>query len=141
MCSLYLYILLLLITVCYYYMHVSTKYHWNISFQKKLPLKYVVKKAKSVTHFVWQINKKILNIYTRILDIINCFICQEITYPYWWFIKKENINILKRKPHVGINVVLLELILTLYDVCFLQNISIAPFWPSHRLGDPKMSGA
>ena len=64
---------------------------------------------------------------------MNYFICQEITYPYWWFIKKnghiknlilkyigmKNINILKRKRHVGINVVFLELILTLYDVCFL----------------------
>jgi hypothetical protein len=56
------------------------------------------------------------------------------------YIGMENINILKRKPHVGINVVLLELILTLYDVCFMQNIFIAPFRPSHRLGDPKMSG-
>jgi len=41
----------------------------------------------------------------------------------------KNINILKRKRHVGINVpvVFLELILTLYDVCFMQNISIASF--------------
>ena len=56
----------------------------------------------------------------------------------------KNINILKRKRHVGINVVFLELILKLYDVkknvCFMQNIFIAPFRPSHRLGDPKMSG-
>jgi hypothetical protein len=52
----------------------------------------------------------------------------------------KNINILKRKCHVGINVVFSELILTLYDVCFMQNLYIAPFWPSHRLGDPKMSG-
>jgi len=52
----------------------------------------------------------------------------------------KNINILKRKRHVGINVVILELILTLYDVCFMQNIFIATFRPSHRLGDPKMSG-
>jgi hypothetical protein len=53
------------------------------------------------------------------------------------YIGMENINILKRKPPVGINVVFLEL----YDVCFMQNIFIAPFRPSHRLGDPKMSGA
>jgi hypothetical protein len=33
------------------------KYHWNISFQKKLPSKYVVKNARSVTHFVWQTKK------------------------------------------------------------------------------------
>jgi hypothetical protein len=36
-------------------MLVSTKYHWNISFQKKLPSKYVVKNARSVTNFVWQL--------------------------------------------------------------------------------------
>ena len=53
----------------------------------------------------------------------------------------KNINILKRKRHVGINVMFLELILTLYDVCFMQNICIDPFRHSHRLGDPKMSGA
>ena len=54
----------------------------------------------------------------------------------------KNINILREKKyHVGVNVVLLELILKLYDVCFMQNISIAPFRPPHRLGDPKMSGA
>jgi hypothetical protein len=45
---------LLLMKVCYYYMLVPTKYHWNISFQEKLPSKYVVKNARSVTHFVWQ---------------------------------------------------------------------------------------
>ncbi len=39
----------------------------------------------------------------------------------------KNINILKRKRHVGINVVFSELILTLYDVCFMQNLYIAPF--------------
>jgi hypothetical protein len=54
----------------------------------------------------------------------------------------KNINILREeKHHVGVNVVLLELILKLYDVCFMQNIFIAPFRPPHRLGDPKMSGA
>jgi hypothetical protein len=36
--------------VCCYYMIVPTKYHWNISFQKKLSSKYV----RSVTHFVLQ---------------------------------------------------------------------------------------
>ena len=36
-------------------MLVTTKYHWNISFQKKkMSSKYVVKNASSVTHFVWQ---------------------------------------------------------------------------------------
>jgi hypothetical protein len=38
--------------VCNYYMLVPTKYHWNISFQKTLSSKYVVKNAKSVTHFL-----------------------------------------------------------------------------------------
>ena len=72
----------------------------------------------------------------------NCFICQEITYPWWWFIKinlvtlknlilkyigMTNINILKRKCHVGINVVFLEVILKLCDVCFMKNIFIAPW--------------
>ena len=37
----------------------------------------------------------------------------------------KNINILKRKCHV-INVVFLEVILKLYDVCFMKNIVIAP---------------
>ena len=32
---------------------------------------------------------------------------------------------------------LLGLLLKLYDVCFMQNIFIAPFRPPHRLGDPK----
>jgi hypothetical protein len=65
--------------VCYYYMPLSTKYHWNISFQKKCSSKYVVKNARNATQFVWQsfsiefqgfVNKKELNIYTRILDIM-----------------------------------------------------------------------
>jgi hypothetical protein len=40
--------------VCYYYMPVPTKYHWNISFQKKCSSKYVVKNDRNVTQFVWQ---------------------------------------------------------------------------------------
>ena len=40
--------------VCYYYMPVPTKYHWNISFQKKCSSKYVVKNARNVSQFVWQ---------------------------------------------------------------------------------------
>jgi hypothetical protein len=40
--------------VCNYYMSVSTKYHWNISFQKKCSSKYVVKTVRNVTQFVWQ---------------------------------------------------------------------------------------
>jgi hypothetical protein len=39
----------------------------------------------------------------------------------------KNINILKRKHHVGINVVFLELILTLYDVCFMQKFPLPHF--------------
>jgi hypothetical protein len=53
-CSLSFYIILLLITACYYYMLVLTKYHWNIYFQNKMPSKYVLKNTRSVTHFVWQ---------------------------------------------------------------------------------------
>jgi hypothetical protein len=34
----------------------------------------------------------------------------------------KNINTLKRKCHVGINVVFLEVILKLCDVCFMKNI-------------------
>ena len=65
--------------VCHYYMPMPTKYHWNISFQKKCSSKYVVKNARNVTQFVWQpfsiefqgiVKKKKLNIYTRILDIM-----------------------------------------------------------------------
>jgi hypothetical protein len=40
--------------VCYYYMPVPTKYHWNISFQNFFSSKYVVKNARNVTQFVWQ---------------------------------------------------------------------------------------
>jgi hypothetical protein len=42
------------------------------------------------------------------------------------YIGMNNINILKRNCHVGINVVFLEMILKMYDVCFMKNISIAP---------------
>jgi hypothetical protein len=48
--SLSFYILLLPITEYYYHILVSTKYHWNITFQKKFPAKYVVKNDRSVTH-------------------------------------------------------------------------------------------
>jgi hypothetical protein len=79
--SLYFYILLLLMPVsgCVLLLYaVPTKYHWNISFQKKCSSKYVVKNARNVSQFVWQpfsiefqgfVKKKELNIYTRILDI------------------------------------------------------------------------
>ena len=42
------------------------------------------------------------------------------------YIGMKNINILKRKCHIGINVVLLEMILKLYDVCFMKNMFSAP---------------
>jgi hypothetical protein len=55
-------------------MPVPTKYHWNISFQKKCSSKYVVKNTRNVTQFVWQpfsiefqrfVKKKKFNIYTK----------------------------------------------------------------------------
>jgi hypothetical protein len=42
------------------------------------------------------------------------------------YIGMTNINILKRKCHVGINVVFLEVMLKLCNVCFMKNIFIAP---------------
>ena len=42
------------------------------------------------------------------------------------YIGMTNINILKRKYNVGINVVFLEVVLKLCDVCFMKNICIAP---------------
>jgi hypothetical protein len=47
----------------------------------------------------------------------------------------KKINILKRKCHVGINVqnvVFLEVILKLYDVCLMKHIFIAPWTCLHR---------
>ena len=60
---------------CYYYMPMPTKYHWNISFQKKCSSKYAVKNARNVTQFVWQpfsiefqgfVNKKIKYIHQNL---------------------------------------------------------------------------
>jgi phosphotransferase system glucose/maltose/N-acetylglucosamine-specific IIC component len=48
------------------------------------------------------------------------------------YISVKHINILKRKCHVGINVVFLELIMKLYDVCFMKNIFIATWTCLHR---------
>ena len=65
--------------VCYYYMPVPTKYHWNISFQKKMFIEVCCQKCQKcnticVTTFFYWISrvckKKELNIYTRILDIM-----------------------------------------------------------------------
>jgi hypothetical protein len=49
---------------------------------------------------------------------------KNLILKYIWYEKYQ--YILKRKCHVGINVVFLEEILKLYDVCFMKNISIAP---------------
>ena len=65
-------------SVCYFYMPVPTKYHWNICFQKKCSSKFVVKNARNVTQFVWQpfsiefqgFVKKKLNICIKILNIM-----------------------------------------------------------------------
>jgi hypothetical protein len=90
------------IQVCYYYMLLPTRYHWNISFQNKLPSKYVAKNARSVTHFVWQtflpMNFKGLKFKTahiqckqsvlpRSLELREDF--QTCRWPYIW---KDNDN-------------------------------------------------
>jgi hypothetical protein len=55
---------------------------------------------------------------------------------YWYekyqYIGMKNINILKRNCQVGINVVFLEVILKLYDVCFIKSICIASWTCLHR---------
>ena len=48
------------------------------------------------------------------------------------YIGMKNIIILKRNCHVGMNVVILEVILKLYDACFMKNICIAPWTCLHR---------
>ena len=48
------------------------------------------------------------------------------------YIGRKKINILKRKCHVEIDVVFLEVILKLYDVCFMKHIFIAPWTCLHR---------
>jgi hypothetical protein len=79
--------------------------------------------------------------------IVQLLYLSEITYPWWWYIKNKlvtlknliliyigmtNINILKRKCHVGINVLFLEVILKLCDVYFMNNIFIAPWTCLHQ---------
>jgi len=132
-----------------------TKYHWNISFQQKLSSKYKVKNANSVTHFgvtifffhwisrVYQIkNSKYihqnLRYYETIvqllylsgnnLPLLICYTNKMVTLKnlILKYKGRKKINILKRKSHVGINVVFLEVILRLYDVRFMKNICIAP---------------
>jgi len=64
--------------VCYYYMPVPTKYHWNISFQKKMFFEICCQKCLkcnticATTFFYWisRVCQNKLNIYTRILDIM-----------------------------------------------------------------------
>jgi hypothetical protein len=125
---------LLLIKVCYYYMLVHSKFHWYISFQKKLPSKYVVKNARSVRHFMWQTffpNKFQGFVKLKILNIIYKNKMVTLKNLILKYIGIKNINILKRKWHVGINVVFLEVILKLCDVCFMKNIFIASWTCLH----------
>jgi len=46
--------------------------------------------------------------------------------------KTIKIHVLKRKCHVGINVVFLEVIFILYDVCFMKHSFIATWTCLHR---------
>jgi len=48
------------------------------------------------------------------------------------YIGRKKINILIRKCHVEIDVVFLEVILKLFDVCFMKHIFIAPWTCLHR---------
>jgi hypothetical protein len=63
-----------------------------------------------------------------ILPLVMIYKNKLVTLKNWIlkYIGMTNINILKRKCHVGINVVFLEVILKLCDVCFMKNIFIAP---------------
>ena len=54
--------------VCYYYMPVPTKYHWNISFQNKLFIEMCFQKCQKCNTICVTKNK--LNICTIILDIM-----------------------------------------------------------------------
>jgi hypothetical protein len=133
-------------------MIVSTKYHWNISFKNKLPWKYVVKNARSVTHFVWQtffqwisrvcqIKKNKYETIVQLFYSSGNHWCLVMIYKnkmvtlknlILTYIGMKNIIILKRKCHVEINVVFLEEILKLYDVCFMKNIFISPWTCLYR---------
>ena len=48
------------------------------------------------------------------------------------YIGIKHIKIFKRKCHAEMHLVFLEVILKLYDVCFMKNISIAPCTCLHR---------
>ena len=136
---------------------ISLKY---LFLQKKLPSKYVVKYASSVTHFVWQIYfpnefqiKNIKYIHRNLryyetkvqllylsgnhLPLVMIYKNKMVTLKnlILKYIGMKNINILKRKCHVGINVVVfLEVILKLCDVCFMKNIVIIYKWPIKVVG-------
>ena len=64
-------------------------------------------------------------------------IIKQIKWSHWTnsilkYIGMKYINILKGKCHVGITVAFLELILKLFDVCFMKNIFIAPWICLHH---------
>ena len=79
--------------------------------------------------------------------------CQEITYLCWWFIQNKMVtlknlilkyigmkNILKRKCHVGINVVFIEVIETVWCMIHEKHVNypmimFAPslIWDRHKL--------
>jgi hypothetical protein len=70
-------------------------------------------------HFVLEID--ISMIFRGHMHIIIIVTLKNLILKY---IGMENINIWKRMCQVGINVVFLEVILKLYDVCFMKNIFI-----------------
>ena len=114
-------------------MLVSTKYHWNISFQKKLPSKYVVKNAIIYYETIVQLLYLSGNYLPLVMIYKNELVTlKNLILKYIHDIGMTNINILKRKCHVGINVVFLEVILKLCDVCFMKNICIAPWTCLHH---------
>ena len=105
--SLSFYILLLLIKVCYYCILVLTKYHWNISFKKKLPSKYAVKMLCDKLFFQWisrvcQIKKNKYETIVQLLYSSGNHLCLVMIYKnkivtlknlILKYIGKKNINI------------------------------------------------
>ena len=71
---------------------------------------------------------KIKYLVSCVLPLVMIYKNKLVTLKNWIlkYIGMTNINILKRKCHVGINVVFLEVILKLYDLCFMKHICIAP---------------
>jgi hypothetical protein len=76
-------------------------------------------KQLSYSFIIYNILVYIFNISYLINTTLKNLILKYIGMTY--------INILKRKCHVGINVVFLEVILKLCDVWFMKNIFIAPW--------------